>query len=689
MASVAAVRTAEVAAPAAVREGFRSDINGLRAIAVGLVMAFHLGRGHVHGGFGGVDVFFAISGYLMTRIIAGGLEADRFRLGGFYLARVKRIWPALAVFSAGLWIFGATLLDPWTFERMAGKLPYALLFISNIMFAGHGGYFAEDARTNWLLHTWSLGVEWQFYLIYPLLLLGVWRWRAARRWFWPILGGVAVGSFGLMLAALGHYQTWNFYMLPTRAWELILGGLCVPLERRLALGSAARLAVHAAGLAIIALGVWVTGPDTPWPSALTLLPVGGAAMVIAAGARQTFWAENPVVAGLGRASYSIYLWHWPIVVWLYDNSVAITWLVAAAALAAMVGLGVLSYWLVERRLTDWIFRKGSRRWALGAGVMVATLALAIAANATHGLEPIRTRSATPQVRAAMADDRRAANDWAFPQVCARYTRTGRLERCQLGDPAARQVLLIGDSHAQEMAPRYAHAFDGRRGEGVTLLTIPGCIPIAGVSGRDARDCGRTWSAAYRYAETAGYSRVVIDAAWQLYFDPTDTSPLGLALIDDAPGGAQPRTVPAIADAAYRRLADEVRTLRAHGADVVLAGATPVYTIGSPHDLYARAFWAGELTEIPLSRAKLAAGMAADSQRLAWVARTTGATLAQPLDTLCTGDECPVTDDGRGLLKDFGHFRASMMASPRFGFLDPWITPPPPPIGPMRSALRRP
>src|ERR1700683_663116 len=130
MATTAAVRRADVAPPAPGREAFRSDINGLRALAVALVMAFHLGRGRVGGGFAGVDVFFAISGYLMTRIIVGGLEGGRFGLHGFYLARARRIIPALDVLCAGLWLFGATLLDPWTFQRLASDAPYAELFVS-------------------------------------------------------------------------------------------------------------------------------------------------------------------------------------------------------------------------------------------------------------------------------------------------------------------------------------------------------------------------------------------------------------------------------------------------------------------------------------------------------------------------------------------------------------------------------
>lgn len=687
MATTAAVRPAAVAPSPTDREAFRSDINGLRALAVALVMAFHLGRGHVGGGFAGVDVFFAISGYLMTRIIVGRLEAGRFGLGGFYLARARRIIPALDVLCAGLWLFGATLLDPWTFQRLAQNLPYAQLFISNFMFANHGGYFAEDARANWFLHTWSLAVEWQFYLLYPLLLLALWRWAPARRWLWPILALVGAGSFGLALAALPHNATLGFYMLPTRAWELILGGLCVPLERRLALGAGPRLALHVAGLGLIAAGVGLAGPDTPWPSALTLAPVGGAALVIAANARRTFWAENWVVAGLGRASYSIYLWHWPIVVWLYDHGVEVTWPVAAVALAGMIGLGVVSYWLVERRLTTWLFAPKPRRWAIGAGAAALTLALALVSIPTYGLEALRTLGASPQLRAALADDRRAMGDWAYPAVCARHSAQGPLELCQLGDPAARQVLLIGDSHAQEFAPRYAHAFDGHPGAGLTLLTISGCIPIPGVSGRGALGCGRAWRAAYAYAERAGFSRVAIIAAWQLYFDPTDTSPFGLAWIDadGDPATARPRSLAAIADAAHAGLADAVRGLRSHGAQVVLIGSTPRANAGDPHTLYASTFWRGAVEAPPQSRAAFEASTADERRRLAWVARTTGAALADPLDSLCDGDACPLLQNGRALYKDHGHFRASMMTSPRFAFLDKWLAPqaPTPAAAPIR------
>jgi hypothetical protein len=365
------------------------------------------------------------------------------------------------------------------------------------------------------------------------------------------------------------------------------------------------------------------------------------------------------------------------VVWIYDNRIAVTWTVAAVALAGMIALGALSYWLIEQRLTAWIFRPPARRWRLAAGAFAVLMALAVVSIPTHGLEALRTLGASPQVRAAMADDRRATHDWAYPQVCARHTAKGPLEFCQLGDPVARQVLLIGDSHAQELAPRYAHAFDGRPGTGLMLVTVSGCIPIPGVSGRGALGCGALWRRAYDYAETAGFKRVAIIAAWPLYFDPTDTSPLGLAWIDGL--ATQPPTLGAIAGAAYQRLADEVRRLQARGAQVVLIGMTPRSADGDPRGLYARAFWRGELGVAPQSRAALEASIAADRQRLAEVAQTTGAPLVDPLDGLCEGDACPLVQNGRALFRDHGHYRASVMTSPRFAIFDRWLAPQAAPI----------
>jgi peptidoglycan/LPS O-acetylase OafA/YrhL len=661
-------------------ENFRSDINGLRAISIAAVVAFHLTNGAAPGGFAGVDVFFVISGYLMTRIIIGRMEGGRFGLWSFYLARLRRIAPALAALCAGLWLFGALCLDPWAFQSLAAKLPYALLFISNIMFADRGGYFAEDSNANWFLHTWSLSVEWQFYLLYPLLLIALAAGSdKRRRRLWAWLAAITLASFALAQVMPPRGWTLAFYLLPTRAWELLAGALCVGAERRFAFRGPARLGLHLAGLALVGLGVALARPGGHWPAWPTLAPVGGAALVILAGLRTTYWAENRIVDGVGRASYSIYIWHWPIVVWLHINLIPITWPVGLAALAAMLALGAASYWLIERRLTDWLFQPRAGRWIAGAVTAAVVLALALTAAATSGLEALRTVGASPAVRAAMADDRRAAADWAYPKVCGRYARRQLTDTCQMGDPAARQVLVLGDSHAEQLAPRYAHAFDGRPGSGLTIVSIAGCIPIPGISERGSLTCGQNWAAAYRYAETAGFARVVIIANWAPYFDSSAGAPLGITRIDAPdPASDPPATLAAQADAEFAMLAAEVRRLQARGVEVVVVGALPRNGSVDPRRLYAETFWSGAVVTRPGSRADYERQTAFVRGRLAALSHATGAWLVDPLVALCVADRCSLTEGGETLYKDAGHFRSSLMTAPRFSYLDPWLAP-----GPIR------
>ena len=664
------------ARPRSAPDGFRSDINGLRAISIALVVAYHLAPSLVPGGFIGVDVFFVISGYLMAEIVVGRLRQGRFKLWDFYLARLRRIGPALAALCLALWVVGATLIDPWTFEGIAADIPSVLLFGSNIVFATRWGYFAPDENANWLLHTWSLSLEWQFYLLYPLLLLGLFAAPALRRRMWIVLGALTAASFGLAVAMSARNQDWSFYLLPTRGWELLAGSLCAGAGR-LTFTGVQRGVLHACGLALIGLGAWLATPAAGWPSTVALLPVGGAALVIFAAVQPTGWAENPVVDGLGRASYSIYLWHWPVIVALRYLAIRPSWPVAVLAIAAMLALGLASYWLIERSLTRWLFAPRPWRWALGLAGVGALVAVAIVAAQSLGFETLRTASAAPAERAAMADLRAASVDWVYPGVCDQRLAHTRFRICQLGDPAARQVLVVGDSQAEQIAQRFVHAFDGQPGRGVTLIA-GGCMPVPGVGLRYRGDgCARWSEAAFRYAEAAGFKRVVIVAAWTVYFTPRPGLTHGLTCLAD--GGrceADPRNMAALADAEFGRLSAAVLRLRELGKDVVLMDPMPNRDDVDPRALYRRLLRT-HAPAPPFPRTEFERAAVMERSRLAKVAAATGATLVEPLDSLCPGGVCPVEDErGRTLYRDTAHYRASAMTQARFAYLDAWLAPSP-------------
>jgi peptidoglycan/LPS O-acetylase OafA/YrhL len=659
-----------------VAAGFRTDINGLRAVSIVLVVAYHLAARFAPGGFVGVDVFFVISGFLMTQIIVGRLGEGRFKLWEFYRSRLKRIWPALVVLCLVLWIVGATLLDPWTFERLSGDIPSVLGFLSNNVFAGRRGYFAPDEAANWLLHTWSLSVEWQFYLAYPLLLLALFATPVLKRWVWLVIAILAAGSFALALLLSFRGQSWAFYLLPTRTWELLAGALCAAPTVATLSGSQRGL-LHAAGLVLIGVGAWVAVPSAGWPSAVALLPVGGAVLVIAGGLKRTYWAENAAVSALGRASYSIYLWHWPLIVALRYAAIPITPPVALATVAATLGLGFASYLLVERAATEWLFAPRSSRWRLGlAGAAIVSM-LAVWAGRTEGLEAFRTADDPPAVRAALAEDRAASADWTYPRVCGRFVSQRILKICSLGDPAARQVLVIGDSHAEQIAPRYAHAFDGRAGEGLTLLTA-GCIPIPGVGVRyQGGGCAKWTTTVYDLAERAGFRRVVILSAWTVYFRPAPGAPMGitcLATAQDCETTPPPPTLAGLADAEFGRLSAEVARLRRRGIEVVLIAPAPRGEAADPYWLYHRQFQTHDASAPPLLRADVERDAGLERGELAKVHLATGAPLVDPLDALCPDGLCPVMEGGRDLYMDRWHFRASAVGGPRFAYLDPWLGP---------------
>lgn len=324
--------------------GFRGDINGLRAIAVVGVVLFHFYSAVLPGGFAGVDVFFVISGYLMTSIIYSKLYLNSFSLSGFYLDRARRLVPAMVVLCAVLLCWGYFGLLPIDYRLLGEHVVSALLFFSNIVFYSESGYFDTSSHLKWLLHTWSLSVEWQFYIFYPLLL--IWLSKSFQReTVKAIVAVLAMASFVSAVYASYEMPSFAYYMLPTRAWEMMLGGLLVLYPLKIDIKYKAGFS-HA-GLLMVFGSFFVYDQKTVWPGAWALLPVVGTCLIVLANNSGSFLANSRALSWLGKTSYSTYLWHWPVCVFLYVNDMSSDVVAVAAGIVLSFLLGSISYRFVE------------------------------------------------------------------------------------------------------------------------------------------------------------------------------------------------------------------------------------------------------------------------------------------------------------------------------------------------------
>lgn len=320
---------------------FRNDINGLRSIAVIAVVLFHFNPAWVPGGFAGVDVFFVISGFLMTGIIFRGLENDSFNLFKFYVARANRIIPALAVLCLVLLVFGWFYLTPLDYKALGKHVASSMGFLSNAIYWRESGYFDAASHEKWLLHTWSLSVEWQFYIIYPIVLVALKKFLSLENLKRLIVVGTVLG-FVFSIFATMEWPIAAYYLLPTRAWEMMMGGVAFLYPWNIS--DAKKKVLEVVGLLLILISYAFVSSHTPWPGHFALVPVLGAYLMVIANQQSSVITNNKVFQCLGKWSYSIYLWHWPIVVFGYYFDVQM-W--ALYGLPLSVLLGFISFKLVE------------------------------------------------------------------------------------------------------------------------------------------------------------------------------------------------------------------------------------------------------------------------------------------------------------------------------------------------------
>jgi peptidoglycan/LPS O-acetylase OafA/YrhL len=369
---------------------YRPDIDGLRAIAVSIVVAFHAFPGFLPGGFVGVDVFFVISGFLITGIILGALRSGDFSFAEFYARRIRRIFPALVVVLAASQVMGWWWLYPDDFASLGRHVAAGAAFSSNFLLWRELNYFDTAADLRPLLHLWSLGIEEQFYLVWPLLLVWAYRWRRGPL---ALTLTIASASFVAAIYTVRTDPTAAFYAPWHRFWELLAGATlaCLQAEGRLRLSPKITGALAVVGFGAIGVGALVIDSSRVFPGLWALLPVAGTGLLIIAGPRTVInrvVLASPALVGLGLISYPLYLWHWPL---LAFTRITTDGQPPAHVLITVIALSVLLAWATYR-LVESPIRFGPRRRFATAGLSAAMVLVAGAGLATQQAQGFDSRA---------------------------------------------------------------------------------------------------------------------------------------------------------------------------------------------------------------------------------------------------------------------------------------------------------
>jgi peptidoglycan/LPS O-acetylase OafA/YrhL len=633
---------------------YRPDVDGLRAIAVLGVLAFHAFPHAAPGGFAGVDVFFVISGFLITGIVLDDLGRGRFTFADFYWRRVRRLFPALIlVLAAGVGI-GWLVLLPDEFSRLGKHVAAGAGFIANLAFWRETGYFDTSSELKPLLHLWSLGVEEQYYLVWPLLLFAFRAWPRAML---GMIAAVAAASFAANLWLVHTSPSAAFYLPVTRFWELLAGSSLAWLAayRR---SETARLANVKAwsGLVLVAAGFALLDRTRAFPGFWALLPVAGTALLVAAGPRA--WVNRTVLAHrtlvyAGLVSYPLYLWHWPLLSYARiaedgEPSVALR----LALLAASLVLACATYEFVEKKI------RFARPGALVRRVAVPALAVGMSALGALGVAAFYGR-VTPESAGVplISEISRASLDWSYGG-----------DRVIRGD-SQRAVLFFGDSHMQHYAPRIEKIVAERAAPVHTVIfrTAGGCAPVPGIE-RRSTPCARFVENGFALARSPEVATVVIAASWVGFVSRPDYVRVG-----DEDGPALKLLAPQ-SDWVWHGFEAALRELVAHGKRVVVMLSSPRGDAFDPKSVIRRHGMTvqvrGGFAPVPL--AAVEAVTASIDERLTRIAAAAGAAILAPTDWLCRDGWCPAADErGRPLYKDATHLRASY-ARERFEAVDCYV-----------------
>lgn len=626
----------------------RRDIDGLRGVAVLSVLAVHAFPQQVTGGFIGVDIFFVLSGYLIATIIAQSLEAGHFSYRDFYARRARRIFPALCVVLGSCLLFSALFTFPSEARQIGKHVAAGSVFASNIALWMEAGYFDSASEAKPLLHLWSLGIEEQFYLLWPLAAALVFR---LRRHALKIILALALFSFALNVIWVVNRAKGTFFLLPTRAWELLFGVLLAyltlqckgqplnALQDRLSRHQMPRAAQALPG-AIALLGAGLIGiafgcldKSKHFPGWWALLPTLGTMLLLAAGHEAWFnrrILSNRVLVFYGAISYPLYLWHWPLLVFPLLLGVELDYSVRVLILTASVALAALTFEFVERPLR--FGRLASRAPVALCAALALIGAGGFALQQSDGLLAVYPAQLRRIAQAEVGFDfgayRSARCFLDLEQGPSDYAAECGLPTAHLNDT----TLLWGDSHAASLYPGLAAAAtDAASDHRLAQFTKARCPPLAHPpSSSSSARCAEANQFVLRQIAAAPPGTVVLAAHWSLY---SAFSGAGALRLDE--------------------LRHTVKWLEDHGVRrVVVLGNLPTWTAPLPRVLLTAWKRSGLIPERSLE-ALDPASLAMDGRvRTALVG--TRAVFVSPFDALCTADGCLVSRRHNGVTYPMAH-----------------------------------
>ena len=643
---------------------YQPHVDGLRAVAVLSVVAFHSFPNQISGGFVGVDIFFVISGFLISGIILNGLRQRSFTFADFYARRIRRIFPALILVLAATLVLGYLFLFPSEFRNLGKHVLGGALFVANVTLWRDTGYFDTAAELKPLLHLWSLGVEEQFYLLWPLFLFVCHKRRWNMLWITAV---ICLASFAFNVWASGSKPIANFFLLPGRFWELMAGSMLAQLQvgrggasqGRAWATPAIRESAALAGPVLIAVALFGIDRHTVFPGWPALIPTLGACLLIAAGPEA--WVNrrilaHPLAVFVGLISYPLYLWHWPLLA--YGRIIEPDGMATVTALT-LVGAAFFLAWATYQWVEKPI-RFGHRR----SGKLVPALCVSMGAMALIGAtaftDLLHTRLSNPIVY--IID--KAIGDWNYPAADFNFKKADNFRLLREEGALDTGVMFIGDSHMEQYWSRVKALIDGKtvKTRSAIFATSPGCPPVPHANRVDpGYSCHRFFEFAMNAARNDNIDTVVFGAAWEAYF-----------IVQDA--GARPRNAifstrdpsrvtltwnAPEADPMFVEFERQLEDLRRLGKKVILLLSNPSSRAFSPHSMLPdRLDPSRTIKRIPyVSRSAFAELTKPVVERLQAVAAAAGAIVVDPMDYFCDKFDCPtMTADGRPIYSDSNHIR---------------------------------